>query len=141
MNDVESVVTVDIADTKSVAKFFVRNLSRYGYKLPRLKRLAPIDVGVTEKTIACANQFGPLVSNQLNKTWRLVGNPIENLMLLPSRCFPRLAWILVNICRRTRETDSEYIHPAIGIEIIGPRKKMIGVSLSILRLRLVDLKL
>ena len=120
-----------------MTKLLVSDLFANCMKLPCFKGLLAIEGCKAKEAVACANEFGCFVTDQLRKMWRFVGYPIEHLMFNPGPFGS--ARILMHECRRTWEANHKDVVGPIAIKVVHPIKKVIGITFTILRLGWIEL--
>ena len=136
--DVRPSVAVEVADPEAMAEAGGCRLRGDLVEGPLLERRTPVDGCVAEVTVPRADQLGLVVSDQIDEVRRLVGHPVEHFVLHPWLFEAVLAGTAIDMRGSAGKANREHVQPTIVVKVVGPREKVVGVAVAVLRRRLVD---
>ncbi len=136
LEKVGPAVAVHVAHAEAVGELPASDVLRDRVEGPRLPRLVRVHRGVAEAVVVLADEIGLAVAGDVREGGRLVVHAAEGDVLVPVARV-RLARVLVPASRLPGKPDHEDVRPAVPVDVVGEREKVVGVALHLEGLRRV----
>ena len=119
-------VPVDVTDAEAMRVLVVVVIGRNRVKLPNLRRVGGIGLGIAEESLGIAHQFRQSVAVDVFELRRFVVHHIKRQV--PGPVAGLSPWVLEPESIFAGHADDEDVRPAVAVEVGGPGEEIVGVG-------------